>query len=120
MRDTSTELLALLHYIQQMVDRNFSKIISTASSFMLNFYQEGCGDSILPRVLVGNKVDLRDGPDNLMKPALSSFISTREGENLAKVRHTTLLFLLSSSAILLYTFGNLSIPHFSSTRKSLI
>ncbi|KAM3179229.1 hypothetical protein ACTXT7_000985 [Hymenolepis weldensis] len=45
---------------------------------------ESCGDAYLPRVLVGNKTDLRDGPSNFMKPVSSAFISTKEGENLAK------------------------------------
>nr|CDS28791.1 ras and EF hand domain containing protein [Hymenolepis microstoma] len=51
----------------------------------VNMLEEGCGDSYLPRILVGNKTDLRDGPSNSMKPTSTAFISTKEGEDLAKV-----------------------------------
>ncbi|VDN99375.1 unnamed protein product [Rodentolepis nana] len=64
--------------------------VSNRSSFngvreWVNMLEEGCGDAYLPRMLVGNKTDLRDGPSNSMKPTSSAFISTKEGEDLAKV-----------------------------------
>ncbi|KAL5110545.1 hypothetical protein TcWFU_006533 [Taenia crassiceps] len=51
----------------------------------VNMLEESCGDTFIPRILVGNKTDLRDGPANSVKPPASAFISTREGENLARV-----------------------------------
>ncbi|VDL17211.1 unnamed protein product [Hymenolepis diminuta] len=64
--------------------------VSNRDSFIgvrewVHMLEESCGDAYLPRVLVGNKTDLRDGPSNFVKPASSAFISTKEGENLAKV-----------------------------------
>ncbi|KAM7537113.1 hypothetical protein Aperf_G00000063383 [Anoplocephala perfoliata] len=64
--------------------------ISNRDSFIgvrewVNMLEESCVDSYLPRILVGNKTDLRDASPNPMKPASAAFISTKEGENLAKV-----------------------------------
>ncbi|CDS42945.1 ras and EF hand domain containing protein [Echinococcus multilocularis] len=64
--------------------------VSSWASFVgvrewVSMLEESCGDSFIPRILVGNKTDLRDSPANSVKPAAPAFISTREGENLAKV-----------------------------------
>ncbi|VDD79863.1 unnamed protein product [Mesocestoides corti] len=51
----------------------------------LPFLQENCGETFLPRVVVGNKIDLRDGPENSIKPPATAFITTQQGKDLAKV-----------------------------------
>lgn len=49
------------------------------------FVQENTGEVFVPRIIVANKIDLRDGPSNSMKPSELRFVATPEGDNLAKV-----------------------------------
>uniref|UniRef100_A0A5K3EJG8 Ras and EF-hand domain-containing protein n=1 Tax=Mesocestoides corti TaxID=53468 RepID=A0A5K3EJG8_MESCO len=64
--------------------------VSSRESFLgvrdwISMLEENCGETFLPRVVVGNKIDLRDGPENSIKPPATAFITTQQGKDLAKV-----------------------------------